>query len=264
MTVYHGEDWSIFASRWERCPPPMVDAVVSDPPYDERTHRNGRRGASKPLAEGGRYEVDLSICHEHIKGFDHLDQPGQLADSLLRLSRRWVVCFCTIEQVGAYAAGAGDERWIRGGVWVKRQPTPQFTGDRPGTFGDAIAIMHPPGRKRWNGGGRAARWVHSTASPWMGHGDDCRVHTTQKPLALMLDLVEAFTEPGETVWDPYCGSGTTGVACLRLGRRFIGHEMQPHYAEVAAERLRAEARGLNLSSARAGQTSILDALRSRG
>lgn len=57
---------------------------------------------------------------------------------------------------------------------------------------------------------------------------------------------------------PYCGSGTTGVACLRLGRRFLGHEMQPRYAKIAAERLAAEERGLTLRDARAGQQSILD------
>jgi site-specific DNA-methyltransferase (adenine-specific) len=74
----------------------------------------------------------------------------------------------------------------------------------------------------------------------------------------MLDLVAAFTDPGDLVWDPYCGSGTTGVACLRLGRRFIGHEMQPHYAKIAAERLEAETRGLTLQDVRRGQTSILD------
>ena len=44
-----------------------------------------------------------------------------------------------------------------------------------------------------------------------------------KPLALMRQLIEDFTDPGELVWDPYGGSMTTGVACLQLGRRFLGH-----------------------------------------
>ena len=76
----------------------------------------------------------------------------------------------------------------------------------------------------------------------------------------MLALVSDFTDPGDLVWDPFCGSGTTGVACLRLGRRFVGHEMQPHYAKVASERLEAEGRCLTLADVRRGQTSILDRL----
>lgn len=69
----------------------------------------------------------------------------------------------------------------------------------------------------------------------------------------MLELVSLFTDPGEIVLDAFAGSGTTGVACLRLGRRFIGIEKDPKYAAVARERLRAESQGLSLRDARAGQ-----------
>ena len=76
----------------------------------------------------------------------------------------------------------------------------------------------------------------------------------------MMDLVSDFTDPGDLVWDPYCGSATTGVACLRLGRRFLGHEIQPHYAEIAARRLQSEDRGLTLAQADSGQGSVFDSL----
>ena len=52
-------------------------------------------------------------------------------------------------------------------------------------------------------------------------------HPNEKPLALMKKLVDLFTQPGELVCDPYMGSGTTGVACLSNGRRFIGIERDP-------------------------------------
>jgi len=73
----------------------------------------------------------------------------------------------------------------------------------------------------------------------------------------MLELVEAFTDPDEIVLDPFAGSGTTGVACLRLGRRFIGIERDEKYAAAATERLAAESKGLDLRAARAGQLSLL-------
>jgi len=60
-----------------------------------------------------------------------------------------------------------------------------------------------------------------------------------KPPALMESLVRDFTDPGELICDPFAGSGTTGVACLRLGRRFIGWERDPKYHAVAVKRLRA-------------------------
>ena len=78
-------------------------------------------------------------------------------------------------------------------------------------------------------------------------------HPTQKPVGVMQWVLELATKPGDLVLDPFCGSGTTGVACLRLGRRFIGIEKEATYAAVARERLEAESQGLSLRDARAGQ-----------
>ncbi|MCP4967401.1 MAG: site-specific DNA-methyltransferase [bacterium] len=65
-----------------------------------------------------------------------------------------------------------------------------------------------------------------------------RLHPTQKPVLLMESLVSDFTDPGELICDPFAGSGTTGVACIRLGRRFIGWEKDPEFFETAVKRLR--------------------------
>jgi site-specific DNA-methyltransferase (adenine-specific) len=86
------------------------------------------------------------------------------------------------------------------------------------------------------------------------------VHSTEKPIALMLELVRLFTDPGELVIDPFAGSGTTGVACVRLGRRFAGAELDPAMAKIARERLAAETDGLSLGAARAGQTPLFPAV----
>jgi len=65
-------------------------------------------------------------------------------------------------------------------------------------------------------------------------------HPTQKPTALITRCLRASTHSGDTVLDPFAGSGTTGVAALSLGRRFIGCEMDPEFAAVAAHRLEDE------------------------
>lgn len=140
----------------------------------------------------------------------------------------------------------------------KPNGAPQFTGDRPGQGFESLAIGHCPGKKRWNGGGKHAVWTHSLDQRSESSGR--HEHPAQKPIALMLDLVSDFTDPCETILDPFAGSGTTGVACLRLGRRFIGIEKDEKYFELACERLRAEESSQTLASRRAGQTSLLDLL----
>ena len=65
-------------------------------------------------------------------------------------------------------------------------------------------------------------------------------HPTQKPVALMEYLIRTYTNEGQAVLDNTMGSGTTGVACMRSGRRFIGIERDPGYFKIACDRIQAE------------------------
>ena len=67
--------------------------------------------------------------------------------------------------------------------------------------------------------------------------DKDKVHPTQKPVALMEYLVKTYTNESETVLDNCMGSGTTGVACKNLGRKFIGIEQDDNYFEIAKKRI---------------------------
>lgn len=64
-------------------------------------------------------------------------------------------------------------------------------------------------------------------------------HPTQKPLALLERILLASTSPGDLVFDPFMGSGTTGVAAVRTGRRFVGIDVEPTYVTLAEHRLKA-------------------------
>lgn len=71
-------------------------------------------------------------------------------------------------------------------------------------------------------------------------GSDTKpVHPTQKPVALMEYLIRTYTNEGDTVLDNCMGSGTTGVACMQSGRKFIGMEMDAGYFEIAKGRIQA-------------------------
>ncbi|ECY9568049.1 site-specific DNA-methyltransferase [Salmonella enterica] len=73
--------------------------------------------------------------------------------------------------------------------------------------------------------------------------DRDKYHPTQKPVALLEDLIQTWSNPGDTVLDFTMGSGSTGVACIRAGRQFIGIEKEQKYFDIAADRIaRAEGR----------------------
>lgn len=217
--IANGEGWTLIHGDCLQVLPTLeagsVDAVITDPPYDAKTHKGARYGFRKSSSE---------IPFEPLADFVFLSE-------CLRLSRGWILAFCALEMFGDYKRHAG-ERWVRAGFWRRRNGVPQFTGDRPGQPGEGVAIMHAGGKKRWNGGGKHGYW------------DFCieqrsRVHPTQKPLDLMIALINDFTDPDDLILDPFMGSGTTGVACLQTGRRFIGIELDAGYFDIARQRLEA-------------------------
>lgn len=228
-------------------PDKSVAHVITDPPYEAESHQKGRRIMNPRTKE---------VRNAAIVTFAQLDEATRtrIGSEVARLATRWMLIFCQIEGAMLWRDSLGkDARYIRTMVWVKPNGQPQLTGDRPGVGYECITVGHGPGASRWNGGGSRG-WVEYPVEA--NFSREPRVHETQKPLDLMLRLVELFTDPGEVILDPFAGSGTTGVACLRLGRRFIGIEKDARYAAVARERLAAESQGLTLRDARAGQQSL--------
>lgn len=210
-------------------PDRSVDVFITDPPYEAEAHTMGRRARGKTRC-GTREVLEVPLPFPPITASERIAMATQMG----RLARRWVVVFCQAEgaQPWREAIEAGGLQYVRQGVWVKPDAQPQLTGDRPGMGYETIVIAHPRGRKRWNGGGRVAVFTHNKSS---GRGPN--PHPTTKPLSLMCELVDLFSDPGELVCDPYAGSGTTGVACRMLGRRFLGWEQDVAMAEIARRRI---------------------------
>lgn len=217
-------------------PEKCVDHVLTDPPYDTKTHR------------GTRYEVRPTSSEVPFAPLG--DVPG-VVEALLRVTRRWALAFCALEMFHDYAVAAGCA-WVRAGLWRRTDGAPQFTGDRPGQAAEGIAVMHSEGKKQWNGGGKHGVWTH-------GLERKERVHPTQKPVGLIAELLKDFTDPGDLILDPFAGSGTTGVACVRTGRRFLGFEIDPKYTQVANQRIAATQKGVTLKEHRRGQASLFKA-----
>lgn len=213
-----------------------VDHVITDPPYEAEAHTKQRR----VKRGGGVMEIE-SLTFEAVTEDVRLG----LAREAARLAKRWALVFCQVEGSIKWsdAATAAGLKYRRTGIWVKPDGMPQYTGDRPGMGYETLVCAHAEGRSKWNGGGRHGVWIFNKIGP---DDFDRTGHPTQKPLALIEQLVRDFTDPGELICDPFAGSGTTGVAAIRLGRRFIGWEKDPKYHAIATKRLAAAREQLSL------------------
>jgi site-specific DNA-methyltransferase (adenine-specific) len=193
-----------------------VDHVITAPPYSDITHAGARGGA------GNTELVTFASVTAH-----------QVSDVLaLSVPRRWVIATVDWRHVLHLETWPpAGLKFVRFGVWVKPNGAPQFTGDRPATGWEAIAILHADakGRMSWNNGGHHAVYTYPKVN-----GE----HPTAKPDGLIRAFVSDFTDPGDTILDPFAGSGTTLVAAKRLGRKAIGIELSPAYCDVIVSRLR--------------------------
>jgi site-specific DNA-methyltransferase (adenine-specific) len=216
-------------------PDKSVDVVITDPPFEEAAHTLQRR-----VKRGnGSGSVDMRPTLTEPLPFPPItqEQRASAAEHFGRLARRWVLVFCQIEASHLWVA-AGEAAGLvyrRTCIWVKPDGMPQYTGDRPGMGYETIVAMHAKGRSHWNGGGAHGVFIHNKAGENAGEANE---HPTQKPVGLIEKLTRLFTDPGDLVLDPFAGSGTTGVACVRLGRRFIGWERDPKWHAGAERRLR--------------------------
>lgn len=214
-----------------------VDVILTDPPYSAHVHNNMSSGtAMKRQVDGGKGGGIPRV----LLPFGNL-QSYDFAQDLPRVARRWAIAFCAVEDFGSYRDAAG-EAWVRGGIWFKPNSMGQLTGDRPAAAYEGLSIMHRKTKKQWNGRGSFAYWSAELDED-LGHyqhngtrGEKGR-HPNQKPLALCLELVAKFTNRGETVLDPFAGSGRIGEACVLLGRNYIGLDNSEEWAAKARERL---------------------------
>jgi len=198
---------------------PDIDVVLTDPPYSDTTHEGARTGGASIVL------VDFdSVTPEFLR-----DTYSMIAPKL----KSWLVAFMDWRHIASLEKEPPNGlRFVRFGIWHKPNGAPQFTGDRPATGWEGIGILHREGVKMsWNGGGRHAVFTYSKING---------SHPTEKPLPLVSELMTLFSNPGDLIFDPFMGSGTTLRAAKNLGRRAIGCELDEKWCEHAARRLSQE------------------------
>jgi len=223
ITIYHGDCRDVLPTL------APVDVMVTDPPYG---------------IVGGFGESNLYGFRRMEFDFDHGGESiGPVVEALslaLPLVRAFHL-FCDFEHFGTIAAearrqGFTPKPWAR----VKACPPPPMPGNWWTSAIEAAMYGYRPGA--WFGNTDAKRPNVYTCDAYR-HGIRAAEkvdHPTQKWLPMVRYILGAMARPGETVLDPFMGSGTTLRAAKDLGRRAIGIEIEERYCEIAAERMAQE------------------------
>jgi len=195
-------------------PDGCVDLALTDWPYNEV---NRDSGGLRNFDKGGADSIPVNVL--------------QVTSELCRVSSGSLYCWCGTEQVSdARAAMVVAGLSTRLCFWHKSNP-PVANGQHLWLSAlEACVYGKHPG---------ATFNCHCKAPVWFGPIERNAVHPTQKPLWLISEQVEASSNPGDLIFDGYLGSGTTCVAAKKLGRRYIGIELDPKYAEIARRRVAA-------------------------
>ena len=192
-----------------------VNCIITDIPYNECNRQsNGLRKLDKDKADVG--------------GFDIIDLTKNLCDK----TKGSIYMFCGINQVSTIRQTMMNEGLsTRIIVWEKTNPSP-MNGNKIWLSGIELCVFGKKSKATFN--------LHCKNTVLRYPCGVNKIHPTQKPIALMSYIINASTKEGDTVLDPFMGSGTTAIACIREKRNFIGFELNKEYYDKACKRIQLE------------------------
>lgn len=198
-------------------PDGSVDCIVTDIPYNETDRRSNSGLRNIHKGEADKADFDL------LAALREMD----------RVCKGSFYIFCGYGQISAiheYFLGNGITDRLM--TWEKTNPSP-MNGDRLWLFGTEPFMFARKPKATFNLHCANTVLKHKIVSPkpW---------HPTEKPVGLLQQLVEASTNKGDIVLDPFMGGGSTCIAALRSGRRYIGIERNKEWYSNAVRRLELE------------------------
>ncbi|MUU68877.1 DNA-methyltransferase [Helicobacter pylori] len=228
IQIYHANAFEIIKDFYQQNL--KVDAIITDPPYNISVKNNFStlKSAKRQGIDFGEWDKNFRLL-EWIKCYAPLVNPNG-----------YMVIFCSYRFI-SYIADFLEENGfvIKDFIqWVKNNPMPRNINRR--YVQDTEFALWAVKKK--------AKWVFNKPknekylrplilkSPVVSGLEKIK-HPTQKSLALMEKIISIHTNPNDIVLDPFMGSGTTGLACKRLERNFIGIESEKEYFQIAKKRL---------------------------
>jgi len=230
-------------------PDGSCDMVFTDPPYGHNNNNNGDLIARREAALGQEAAPEEEWRPIANDGPEANDLFRAALPHLYRLLQPGCCCCCCC------GGGGPDPQFARWSLWLDEAFAPGKKAS--GGFKQAVIWDKGPMGMGWHyrrsyevvlvgeKPGAACRWFDETnaVENIIRPGIAPKIipsreqHPTEKPWQLAAHFIALHTQPGDTVLDPFCGSGSTGVACMILGRNFIGIELSPTYAAMARDRI---------------------------
>jgi site-specific DNA-methyltransferase (adenine-specific) len=212
-----------------------VDAVITDPPYSSGGQFRGDRTGStlnkyvqtgsvdtwrQPFSGDNRDQRGFIVwCSMWMGEARRLTKPGGL-----------IACFTDWRQLPTVTDAMQCGGWVWRGIATWWKPGIRM---QRGRFSLSAEYVVFGSNGEVNEGENSPQNVFSCAPV----GGDDKNHIAEKPISV-LNWIVGVTPKGSTVLDPFMGSGTTGLACAHLGRKFIGIELDPLYYEISSKRIR--------------------------
>ena len=224
-------------------PDDSVDAVITDPPYNI-SKENDNRDRSKANSPVMRRKSPLR--------FDFGQWDNRTREEFLKFTTNWLKESCRVLKDGgtiisffnkediSYLGWEGKKLGIRTRViftWCKSNPVPSFRKVNYLSATEYIWIGSK-GTKAWTFNFKMQKEMRNYMITPNGSVYKQTEHPTEKPEELIKHFIEIHTNEGDTILDPFMGSGTTGVACVQLNRNFIGYEISPDYFKIAEKRIK--------------------------
>lgn len=219
-----------------------IDCIITDPPYHITDKSSITFVGSKPQSvkeRWGHWEKDTFEEYEHMvcSVIDH-------SKRLLK-ENKCLIMWLRAEYGGYFARYAETIgfKLFSSLIWEKPNPVPH--------------IRHTNYRSSFEYGLVVCNGKKSVPFNWLGQermknvfkhaiGQKETDHPTEKPLSLFNWHVEVHTNPGDTVLDPFMGSGTSGVAAASWGRKYVGIDIKQEYYEMAERRIRKAEKDINM------------------
>ena len=193
-----------------------IDAVVTDPPYGINADLSMYQHSGKVVGRGpGPGRRNRRIAKRE---YEHSEWDKTTADEAINIAIQ--ISDAAIVFGGNYYNLPPSKCWL---VWDKQNYGTKFADCELAwtNLNQAVRLK----RHQWNGMARQ-------------NAERRYNHPTKKPLGVM-EWCLSFLPDAQIILDPFMGSGTTGVACVNLGRKFIGIEIEPKYFDIACERIEA-------------------------
>lgn len=220
-----------------KIPDSCVDLILTDPPYNlglfmkkrgtnmGKLRNNHFAAASWDLLEFDQWIQEMKLLFKEASRV--MKKSGSLIMFMSLIKIESVIKIA--EEYGFYYKTTG--------IWHKTNPMPRNMNLHFVNSTESwLYFVYDDTTGTFNNDGKIIHDFVETATIGLNEKKEGK-HPTQKPLSLMRHFISILTNEGDVVLDPFMGSGTTGVACRELNRRFVGIELMPEYFSLAKKRM---------------------------